>query len=137
MSAAKSPLRMVRAALRSAAGSGGANGDRGRADVVGGSDPHSRPLGQEGPGLVRLVEGAANDDRIALGDEALGQPARGRELGLLGEALADQREFEEDDRAGVHPGQPGPGAAASGGRESDGWPAIASRHGADAQGSPA
>src|SRR5207249_2996475 len=59
-------------------------------DVVRGADPDSWPLGQERTRLVRLVEAARDEDRVALGQERLGQTARRREGGLLRESVADE-----------------------------------------------
>jgi hypothetical protein len=104
-----------------------------RSDVVARADPDPGTVAQERPSLVRLVEGAGDEDRVRLRLQRVGQPARRRERGQLRESLADLRELEEDERALVHQrvvaGRRGP--------EMDGDAASISRHGCRAHGSPA
>ena len=99
---------------------------------MGGPDAGAGTLADEVARLVRLVEAARDEDRIALGQERLREPARRRERGLLGEPLPDERELEEGDRAGVHLSR-----RIGRGRETDGWSRIESRHGSVVHGSPA
>ena len=47
----------------------------GRTDVPGRADADTRPLRQERPGLVGLVEGAGDQDRVAVGHESVGEAA--------------------------------------------------------------
>ena len=111
--------------------------DRG-ADVVGRADTDPRPLAEQRPRLVRLVEGPSDDDRLGRRLEFIGEPAGRGEGCLLGEPLTDLRELEEEDRAGVHPGQrPRAGRVSLPVPDTDGWPAIANRHGTSVQGVPA
>ena len=73
-----------------------------RPDVVRRPDPDPRPILEQRPSLVGLVEAARHDHRLARRLEPLGQPTRRTELGQSGEALADLRELEQRDRAAVH-----------------------------------
>ena len=57
---------------------------------------------EQRPGLVGLVEAAGDDDRVRRRLERLRQPLRRRERGRGGEPVADERELEQRDRAGVH-----------------------------------
>ena len=107
-----------------------------RSDIVGGADTDTGPFGEEGTGLVGLVEAAGDDHRIGRRLEGLGQSPTRPERGHGGEPLADGGELEQGDRAGVHRGQPvaderlrGPDAA--------GLPATTYRHGTEVHGSPA
>ena len=74
----------------------------GRTDVTGRPDPRAGPLLEERPRLVGLVEPARHDDRVVRRLERLGQAARGRERGGLGEPRPDRRELEQGQRAFVH-----------------------------------
>ena len=101
-----------------------------RPDVVRPTDARPAPFLEQRSGLVRFVEPARDDNRIRLRLERFGQPATGRERGQLGEAGANLRELEEDERTRVH--QP-----PSGGPETLGLRATARRHGRWAHPSPA
>ncbi len=106
----------------------------GRPDVAGGADADARPLLDERPGLVGLVEHPAHHDRVARRLEGRGQPSRGAERGGLRQPVADRRELEQRLRSCVHrPVRQRPAA----GPETDGWPRSTRRHGRFAHGSPA
>ena len=106
-----------------------------RADVAGRSDPDARPLLDERPRLVGLVERAGDDDRVIGRLERLGQPARRPERGGRREPCPDGRELEQHERALVH-GLPA-GQRVRVGPDSDRWPRSTKRHGSAAHGSPA
>ena len=80
-----------------------------RADVMGRPDPDARSLLEQRPRLIGLVELAGHDDRVGRRLEGFRQPARRRERRGSREPLANERELEQDLRAGVH--QPVGGAA--------------------------
>ena len=102
-----------------------------RLDVVRGTDPHPGPLLEQLARLVRLVEAAGDDDRVAGRLEVLGEPPRRVERRLLGESRPDLGELEQRDRARVH-------RLAHRARPlTDGLPATTNRHATDAQGSAA
>src|SRR6185503_12204805 len=65
----------------------------GRTDVASAGDPNAGTL---------LVEGAGDDDGIRARAQRLGETAAGAERGPLGQPCADEREFEQLDRALVH-----------------------------------
>ena len=73
-----------------------------RIDVVGGTDAHAGPFLEQGPGLVRLVEPAADDDLVAGRDEGLREAPGRVEGGLFRQPGADGRELEQGDGSGVH-----------------------------------
>ena len=75
--------------------------DRG-ADVMGRPDPDPRSLLEQRPCLIGLVELAGHDDRVGRRFEGFRQPARRRERRGRREPLANERELEQDLRAGVH-----------------------------------
>src|SRR5919201_1755942 len=93
-----------------------------RSDVVRRTDTHARPLAEEVAGLVGLVEPASDDDRVAARLERLCETATWRERRVIGQPGANLGKLEQDERAGVHQGR-------SGGPETDGWSAMANRHG--------
>jgi hypothetical protein len=75
---------------------------RPRTDVVGRADTDTRTVAQQAAGLVGLVEATGDEDRVALRRQRLGQAARRPERRVLGEALADLRELEQDEGSFVH-----------------------------------
>ncbi len=66
-----------------------------RADVAGRPDPGPRPLLEEVTGLVRLVEPAGHDHRVARWLQRFGQPPRWPERRGRGEPGPDGRELEQ------------------------------------------
>ena len=64
--------------------------------------PTPGPLLEKRARLVGLVEAARDDDRVVRRLEGLGQAARRRERGRLGQPRPDGRELEQRERARVH-----------------------------------
>jgi hypothetical protein len=87
-----------------------------RRDVVRPADADARSIAQERARLVRLVELAGDDDRVGGRLQALGEPARRRERGGVGQPLADERELEQRLGSSVHADPPSAGAWARDGR---------------------
>jgi hypothetical protein len=113
----------------------------GGTDIVRPADPDAGTFGEQGAGLVGLVEAAGDDHRVRRGFERRRQPLRRWERGRGREPLADERELEQRDRAGVHGRQERderPGAVAQG-RDPDtaGLAGSTKRHGTAVQGGPA
>ncbi len=76
-----------------------------RAYVMSSPNANAGPFDEQGPRLVRLIEGPGDDDRVRGRLQLAGEPARRRKRRLLGEPVADLRELEEGDRALVHVAQ--------------------------------
>ena len=105
----------------------------GRADVPGAADADARPLGEQGSGLVGLVQPATDEDRVGARFDRLRQAARGRKARGGGQPFADRWRT----RGAGSTWRPRAQLPAGNGRESADWPRRPNRRGSSAHGWPA
>ena len=114
-----------------------------RPDVARRADADARPVLDQRPRLVRLVEAAGDHDRIGARARAPRPDAAMAEGGRVGQPGTDQGELEQGQRPAVHLRRLAAGSAAglgaSGPRraDTDRLPRTTNRQGRDAHGSPA